>query len=102
MTPISASHNRPADRSSSSNTTLRSKAERLMTLSTSAVAVCCSNDSRNSFSSRPFSMAMNDPKRRGCFRSFVQHYLEIKGRTADDLEHVGSRRLLLQRLAQFV
>jgi hypothetical protein len=29
-----------------------------MTLSTSAVAVCCCNDSRSSFSRRVFSMAM--------------------------------------------
>src|SRR5262249_46586080 len=36
----------------------RSKVERLMTLSTSAVAVCCANDSRSSFSSRVFSIAM--------------------------------------------
>ena len=46
-------------------TELRSNAERLMTLSTSAVAVCCCSDSlkssvrwRNSFSRRVFSMAM--------------------------------------------
>ena len=30
----------------------------------------------------------------------VENRPEIDGRTADDLEHVGSRRLLLQRLAQ--
>ena len=35
-----------------------SKVERLMTLSTSAVAVCCCSDSRSSLSSRVFSMAM--------------------------------------------
>jgi GAF domain len=38
---LSASHSRAA-------TTCRSKAERLMTFSTSAVAVCCCNDSRSS------------------------------------------------------
>ena len=32
--------------------------ERLITLSTSAVAVCCCSDSRSSLSSRVFSMAM--------------------------------------------
>ena len=37
---------------------LRSNVERLMTLSTSAVAVCCCSDSRSSLSSRVFSMAM--------------------------------------------
>ena len=36
----------------------RSNVERLMTLSTSAVAVCCCSDCRNSLSSRVFSMAM--------------------------------------------
>ena len=40
------------------STVCRSKVERLMTLSTSAVAVCCCRDSRNSLSSRVFSMAM--------------------------------------------
>ncbi len=35
-----------------------SKVERLMTLSTSAVAVCCCSDSRSSLSRRVFSMAM--------------------------------------------
>jgi hypothetical protein len=35
-----------------SSTACRSKVERLMTLSTSAVAVCCCSDSRNSLSSR--------------------------------------------------
>ena len=37
--------NRAADSTSVSSTDLRSKAERLMTLSTSAVAVCCCSDS---------------------------------------------------------
>jgi hypothetical protein len=32
--------------------------ERLMVFSTSAVAVCCCSDSRNSLSSRAFSKAM--------------------------------------------
>ena len=36
----------------------RSNAVRLMTLSTSAVAVCCCSDSRSSLSSRVFSIAM--------------------------------------------
>ena len=37
---------------------LQSPGEELMTLSTSAVAVCCWRDSRSSLSSRVFSMAM--------------------------------------------
>ena len=41
-----------------SSTVCRSKVERLITLSTSAVAVCCCRYSRSSFSSRVFSMAM--------------------------------------------
>ena len=45
-------HRCAADSTSVSSTVSRSKAERLMTFSTSAVAVCCSSDSRNSFSSR--------------------------------------------------
>ena len=38
---MSASHSRAADSISVSSTVCRSKVERLMTLSTSAVAVCC-------------------------------------------------------------
>jgi hypothetical protein len=54
---LSASQSRAADSTSVCSTALRSKVERLMTLSTSAVAVCWS-DCRSSFSSRAFSMAM--------------------------------------------
>src|SRR5262249_61161769 len=32
----------------------------------------------------------------------VEHGLQVERRAADDLEHVGSRGLLLQRLAQLV
>src|SRR5262249_5375268 len=32
----------------------------------------------------------------------VEHGLQVEGRAADHLEHVGGRRLLLQRLAQLV
>ena len=31
----------------------------------------------------------------------VEHRLHVRGRPADDAEHFGSRRLMLQRLAQF-
>jgi hypothetical protein len=41
-----------------SNTGRKSPGELDMTFRTAAVAVCCSSDSRNSFSSRVFSMAM--------------------------------------------
>ena len=36
------------------------------------------------------------------FDQCVQHCLQVEGRAADDLEHVGGRGLLLQRLAQLV
>src|SRR5262249_56508901 len=32
----------------------------------------------------------------------IEHGLQIEGRATDDLEHVGGRGLLLQRLAQLV
>ena len=32
----------------------------------------------------------------------VEHRLQIEGRAADDLEHVGGGRLLLERFAQLV
>ena len=41
MTTVSASQRRAADWTSVSSTACRSNVERLMTLSTSAVAVCC-------------------------------------------------------------
>jgi hypothetical protein len=55
---MSTSHKRAADSVSVSSTARRSKVERLMTLRTSAVAVCCCKDSRSSLSRRVFSMAM--------------------------------------------
>ena len=65
MVPWSASHSRAADFTSVSSTVCRSKVERLMTLSTSAVAVCCCSDSVrssvrccNSSNSRAFSIAI--------------------------------------------
>ena len=38
------------------------------------------------------------PRRR--FDQRVEHGLQVEGRAADDLENVGGRGLLLQRLAQ--
>ena len=58
MHAVSASHKRAANSVSVVSTVCRSKVERLMTLSTSAVAVCCCRDSRSSLSSRTFSIAM--------------------------------------------
>ena len=56
--PRGAPQSRVALSIKASSTGFRSKVERLMTLSTSAVAVCCCSDSRSSLSSRVFSMAM--------------------------------------------
>src|SRR6516225_2238775 len=39
---------------------------------------------------------------RGRLDQRVEHRLQIEGRAADDLEHVGGGSLLLQRLAQLV
>ena len=59
MLPLSASQSRAADFNKGLQHQVRqSNADRPMTSSTSAVAVCCSSDSRSSFSSRAFSMAM--------------------------------------------
>src|SRR5262249_47940564 len=58
MVARSASHNLAADSTSVSSTVCRSNVERLMTLSTSAVAVCCCSDSRSSLSRRVFSIAI--------------------------------------------
>ena len=44
MVALSASQSRAADSTSVCSTVCRSKAERLMTFSTSAVAVCCCNE----------------------------------------------------------
>ena len=37
----------------------------------------------------------------GCRGERIEHRLQIEGRTADRLEHIGRRRLLLQRFAEF-
>ena len=38
---------------------------------------------------------------RGALDDGVEHRLHIRGRAADDAEHLGRCRLMLQRLAQF-
>ena len=62
MNPRSAPHSLTELSATVSNTARRSNAERLMTSSTSAVAVCCSSDSEfaccSASNSRVFSMAM--------------------------------------------
>ncbi len=53
--------------------------ELLMMRNTFAVAVCCSNDSRNSFSNRVFSMAMTAWAAKFCTNSIC---LSVNGRTS--------------------
>ena len=69
----------PLNSESVSSTDCRSNAERLMTLSTSAVAVCCCSDSRSSLSKRVFSMAMT-----ACAAKFLTNSIcfSVKGRTS--------------------
>ena len=38
---------------------------------------------------------------RGALDNGVEYRLHVRGRAADDAEHLGGRRLMLQRLAQF-
>ena len=57
------------------------RATGLITLSTSAVAVCCSSDCRNSLSSRVFSMAITAWAAKFCTRSIC---LSVNGRTSCD------------------
>src|SRR6266536_2063928 len=72
MAACFASHSLAADSTSVSSTGCRLKVERLITLSTSAVVVCCSNDSLSSrlractsSNKRTFSMAMTAWSARG-------------------------------------
>src|SRR5262249_31125709 len=59
MAPLSAWQSRAADSMSVSSTVCRSKVDRLMTLSTSAVAVCCCSDLRSSLRRGGVSIAVN-------------------------------------------
>ena len=43
-------------------------------------------------------VSVADP--RGVLQHGLEHRLQLARRTADDLQHLGGRRLLLQRLAQ--
>src|ERR1700730_5292731 len=45
-------------------------------------------------------LTLAQPSRRLSKR--IKHYLKVKGRATDDLEHIGGCRLLLQRFAQLV
>ena len=44
---------------------------------------------------------INPTNPHGAFHNRVKHRLHVRGRAADDAEHLGRRRLMLQRLAQF-
>ena len=44
---------------------------------------------------------INPTNPRGALDDGVEHRLHVRGRAADDAEHLGSRRLMLQGLAQF-
>ena len=70
-----------------SNTGARSPGEELMTRSTSAVAVCCSNASRVSVMSRAFSIAMTACAAKFCSSAIC---LSVNGRTSGDT--AGMRR----------
>jgi hypothetical protein len=61
------------------NTGLSSPGDELITRSTSAVAVCCSSDCRNSLSSRAFSMAMTAWAAKFCTSAIC---LSLNGRTS--------------------
>ena len=93
---MSASHNRAADSTSVSSTVCRSKVERLMTLSTSAVAVCCCRLARSSvrwrssLSSRVFSIAITAWAAKFCnqlnlFVSEGPYFLPIDADGSDQL-----------------
>ena len=92
MAAKSASQSRAADSTSVSSTVCRSKVERLMTLSTSAVAVCCCSDSRSSLSSRVFSMAMT-----ACAAKFVTSAicLSVNGRTSGPVDDDRTDQLVV-------
>ena len=75
--PILASQMRVAFSSMAWNTGSSSPGDELMTRSTSAVAVCCSSDCRNSLSSRVFSMAMTAWAAKFCTSSTC---LSVNGR----------------------
>jgi hypothetical protein len=72
-----------------SNTGVRSPGELLMTWSTSAVAVCCSNASRVSVKSRAFSIAMT-----ACAAKFSIALLDhFVGASQDRWRHAKAERL---------
>jgi hypothetical protein len=72
---MSASHSRAADSTGVSSTVCRSKVERLITLSTSAVAVCCCRDSlRSAMPARSYGrcISLEDAPHNGTVREHVE------------------------------
>jgi hypothetical protein len=69
--PVSASHSRAADSTTASSTVCKSNCERLKTLSTSAVAACCSSASSRSRVRRSswFDRSAGDLRLIGAFRA---------------------------------
>jgi hypothetical protein len=74
-----ASHSRVAFATIKLNTGSSSPVDELITCRTSEVAVCCASDSRNSFSSRVFSIAIT-----ACCAKFVTSSIcfSVNGRTS--------------------
>src|SRR6516162_9930696 len=80
MTTVSASQRRAADSTSVLSTVCRSKVERLVTLSTSAVAVCCCSDSRSSLSSREVALvrpSSRQDRNRSAFHMIGDHVISM-------------------------
>src|SRR5260370_651076 len=132
MKPLSASHRRAADATSVSSTVTRSKVERLMTLSTSAVADCVSNAPDHTllsgwygispsygldilgrqpvFGGKMDELAIETEhpaesslaEPRRARRDGVEYGLDVIRRTCNDAQHLRGRRLALQRLAEML
>ena len=55
----------------------------------------------NTFPSRSRRYVVNTTNPGGALDDGIEHRLHVRRRAADDAEHLGRRRLMLQRLAQF-
>ena len=100
---MSASYKRAADSTSVWSTFGRSNVDRLIRLSTSATTIFCSNDSRNSLSSRAFSSDVAAPAPRrargGAARPLFPGSSWRKRDGARPLAHYGASSLPSQRVA---
>src|SRR5262249_61849966 len=50
---------------------------------------------------QPQHHVVNAANPRSAFYDGIEHWLHVRGRAADDAEHLGCCRLMLQRLSQF-